>query len=148
MAETMQAGRELDARVAEKVMGWRRRFGAFEGTVWNDLAVILLPFEPGKYPKKPKYTEAPATVTSPVLPHYSTDIAAAWEVVETMSTRGFRFKLFRAPNTSGQPDRAWAVFARPEVDIVDAMYAEEFGTAAPLAICLAALKALESPHAV
>lgn len=60
----MESGRALDAEVAEKVMGWRR-----------------IEWEGGTTPMGRK----PENILSLVLdevPHYSTDIAAAWMVVE------------------------------------------------------------------
>lgn len=87
----MNPGPELDALVAEKVMGWR-----------DDVA--LLP------------------------PSYSTDIKAAWEVVEKM---GSNFII--ASEKRGE----FAVFFGPgEID--------EFckSSSSPHAICLAALKAV------
>lgn len=72
-------GRELDALIAERVMGWEyaqsspdpknffcREFGNNAGW-WHD----------------PRYTGWACAQCSPP-PQYSTDIAAAWEVVEKM----------------------------------------------------------------
>jgi hypothetical protein len=63
----MQPGRELDALVAEKVMGWAE--------LWTDSKNYMA------YPPcEQKFTIGEAE-RHPVWP-YSTDIAAAWEVVE------------------------------------------------------------------
>ena len=67
---------ELDALVAEKVMGWERRGGAWVPEKWDD---------PSSLP--------PGVITT--QPHFyfwkpSTDIAAAWMVVEKMNC-DFRF---------------------------------------------------------
>ena len=61
----MKAGRELDALVAEKVMGW-----TWDGkTAWSPTGSRLWMVR-----KDPYWW----------LPYYSTDIAAAWEVVEKL----------------------------------------------------------------
>jgi hypothetical protein len=94
----VNAGRELDALVAEKVMG-------------RDMT-------------------RPAGFKHPIgMPHYSTDIAAAWEVVERLRAAGHWFDL-RDIRGNGY----WASFGQE-------MSAE--GKTASLAICLAALKALD-----
>ena len=101
----MEAGRELDALVAEKVMGAKVVF------VEN-------------------------------VPYYSTDIAAAWEVVNHLLCHGWDEKYFFRLHYDN-------------VDLWDASFYKEsssdgggpdvWGTAdtAPLAICLAALKAVQ-----
>jgi len=64
----MNAGRELDALVAEKVMGWKRLdLGPINGIRWikgKDVIESEFPFS------------------------YSTDISAAWEVVEKLRAVG------------------------------------------------------------
>ena len=103
--DEMPAGRELDALVAEKVMGWDH------------------------YPSKHE-----------IVPAYSTDIAAAWEVVEKMRS-----------------DDWWAQIAQDNTDIWDAKLwrgepdrwfptMETYGNAptAPLAICRATLKTVNA----
>ena len=68
-----EAGRELDALVAEKVMGWYRKDGPPPdggGDRW------LFEPEPGDREFSFEHAEYGT------LPHYSTDIAAAWEVAE------------------------------------------------------------------
>ena len=104
----MNAGRELDAMIAEKVMGvevnWReiRRTEAAGGN----------------------YRELVGT------PRYSTDIAAAWEVVTRFANERY--------------------YVRLELD-ADGVWWAQIGSAEdapakspPLAICLAALKAMEA----
>ncbi len=63
----MKAGRELDALVAEKVMGWQ---------VHRDIARSNLP----RFVRKPDGFDV-------VLPAFSTDIAAAWEMVEEVRVK-------------------------------------------------------------
>jgi hypothetical protein len=110
----MNAGRELDALVAEKVMGWKVR--------------------PDRYP-------VDATGQSQFrVPEYSTDIAAAWRVVEQMRQVGW-FVQIHDHTTS------WEVaLGRPEWVTSDLYQARVMPSAssvtAPHAICLAALAAL------
>ena len=123
---TLPAGRELDALVAEKVMGWvrGRRYGNGNGEWIID----------GK-------TSVSRTWDS--TPSYSTSIAAAWEVVEKMR------------NTKEAPDETYWVLTdcagsgwRAEILQVltenDAPHQVAYGVGdtLPLAICLAALAAL------
>jgi hypothetical protein len=83
----MNAGRELDALVAEKVMGWRRH----PTNQWNDRwhdgdreldADHAIEGEGGDYYHPDKAWEP------------STDIAAAWEVVEEMRVLFSRWLRF------------------------------------------------------
>jgi len=106
----MKAGRELDALVAEKVMGW-----TLSGRVWIDERGHLQTIEPTSFGSFEP----------------SSDIAAAWEVVEKMRARGLIVDL-----TLGAGAYCRIGGFRP--------FAEERGATAPLAICLAALKAVQS----
>jgi Phage ABA sandwich domain len=100
-AEELIAGREFDALIAEKVMGW-----------------------PGDgLSASPTYREQN-------MPHFSTDIAAAWQIIE----RAREFDLWFNPD-----QRHWGCylafpsgFARVDAD----------NPSAPLAICRAALAAV------
>jgi hypothetical protein len=124
----MGPGHDLDALVAEKVMGWENNkegptfFGARADQIWADS---------GDW----KVIDCPC---------YSTDIAAAWEVIEHLQSRGYSFSLiWDAHETSkvfyisnyynGLPCRGWK--NREDFEIVE--------DSAPLAICLAALKVME-----
>ena len=123
----MVAGRELDAYVAEKVMGRLKPEG--------DIARMGLGFHPQGHEtrywsistadsKRSWYYEGP---------QYSTDIAAAWEVVEKMHSRDFSMMA-----EWDDEDRMWFVgFSNKE------SYKADEAATAPLAICLAALKAVE-----
>ena len=62
----MNPGPELDALVAEKVMGWRM----------DDNKHLNLAWDPKRSPNDGLRC----------IPDYSTDIAAAWEVVEKLDT--------------------------------------------------------------
>jgi len=103
--EEMKPGRELDALVAEKVMGWAPEYPGG----W------LHP--PRNHPNRKKYLDHDGCS---VLQPYSTDIAAAWEVVEKIE---YNLELIE--------DEEW---------IASFFGVRAFGKSAPHAICLAALK--------
>jgi hypothetical protein len=102
----MQAGREMDALVAEKVMGCNHVIRHLTGWVCAD--------------------------DHQAVPKYSVDIAAAWEVVGKLQKQGMAMSLVFGVYT-------W------ECKFGDA--SDVFGQAkhsdVPLAICRAALKAVE-----
>ena len=112
------AGRELDARVATKVMGWKEAWPkyAYDGTPSGVL------FGAGIDPHGCKIP----------LPHYSTDIAAAWEVVEK-SRHGSHVEVAHGATSNAGKYARWRCKFGMQV------FAE--ADSAPLAICLAALKA-------
>ena len=119
-----EAGRELDALVAEKVMGWTRglRYGNGNGE-W---------IEPGRENDAHKRTWD-------TTPCFSTDIAAAWQVVERMEADGWGHKhLFHSPGAE-DPGYYWT-FMKPGKGIRS--MSESHAETLPLAICLAALKAV------
>lgn len=112
----MNPGRELDALIAEKVMG---------------LEIVHLG-EPSKpFVKNFTGTSEPT--------EYSTDIAAAWEVVERLkdSEHAFGFELTQ---DQGELCEWLAYFG-------EGRFKAESETA-PHAICLAALKAVGYVHAI
>lgn len=107
----MEAGRELDALIAEKVMGWKLLAvsGSEHGFIREGVAL-----------RKP-------------IPRFSTDIAAAWQVVECMRERhdcGLIFKVFPV----GFRFDYSAVFQARD----NKQWSSNASTA-PLAICLSAL---------
>lgn len=120
---TMKAGRELDAIIAEKVMGG---IGP-KDPLWNgDVGV--------------KRTVTRVTRVDPIsgivevgesweYPEYSTDIAAAWQVVDKMRAQGIGFGI--CDSITG--------------DLWCAIFYADYGCegvagTAPHAICLAALQ--------
>jgi len=115
--EELKVGREMDALVAEKVMGWER--GDWlkkwpDGSKQEYFDVWIIP------------ELAPLHNT----PLFSTSIAAAWQVVE---------KLVRSPDTLRliiSELGVTAVFTHNKQAIGE-------GDTAPEAICLAALKAID-----
>ncbi len=115
----MKAGRELDALVAEKVMGW-----SDVGEITIGMTVYVAGHRP----------EGEQTV----VPSYSTDIAAAWTVVERMRELGWRMLLENWVSS----DDAYAAFFHPQDRY---RYGNHIGVTddtAPVAICRAALRAV------
>lgn len=103
----MKPGRELDALIAEEVMGWRIFPDGPNGEMHT---IDANQCECHEYD----------------IPHYSTDIAAAWKVVEKLSQIGSVFK---------DENPFWGC-ALASGEIIQ-------GVSAPHAICLASLKAVE-----
>lgn len=109
----MPAGRVLDAVVAERVLNWTH-------IKHNEL---LNEYSVGKDPD----------VGWRVIPNFSTDIAAAWEVVEKMP---FGYEL-RLCDYKGSIVRWQAEFHEPGAKTLMV-----WADTAPLAICRAALLAM------
>jgi len=126
MSTTTAAGRELDALVAEKVMGWTvcrdASCGGCEATVllMEDGWRVRAPLDQGGWP---------LGWWTP-----STDIAAAWEVVEKLRVLGFNVSVSCAHGMRTWDVRGW------KADNTGRFIAH--AETAPLAICLAALDAL------
>ena len=106
--------KDIDKQIAEKVMGWEKRQAHF-------------------HPSNPTYWfdgDERQMITAAWSP--STNIAHAWQVVEKMRTIHFKwFEMAHRPNGytcnfTGDPKHT------------------EFDKTAPLAICKAALKVIES----
>lgn len=112
----MKAGRELDALVAEKVMGW----------VW--IKEINSPRAPELLPPN---GHSPVMADDPI-PRFSTDIAAAWSVIEKLSGPD-EYATYQITNAGAAGD----VF-------VCVGKGEAFAETLPLAICLAAIHAVEN----
>jgi len=123
----MQAGRELDALVAEKVMGWKW----LERDEFNEYRHLT--------PNGQKIQVA--------VPRYSTDIAAAWQIVEKIKFMQPGWEIYGL-----KPDHlqkftieyngfGWRAGWAP-VKLDGNMTIEAEAEAAPHAICLAALRAV------
>ena len=72
-----------------------------------------------------------------VHPHYSTDIAAAWLVVDEMRKKGYAFYFEHQQDDSEYP-LPFAMFSDKECNVLSTCVAET----APLAICRALLMAV------
>lgn len=111
--EEMPAGRDMDVKVAEAVFGWK---------------VVVEKSHTGFFNKQGLFQ---------AVPRYSTEMAAAWEVVEHLRKQGCDFDFF-ASSTRVNPDH-WA-------DAVFLTQTTEFLTrakTAELAICRSALKTVQ-----
>lgn len=137
----MNPGRELDALVAEKVMGWKRvekphKFGT---GITIHLRAPGKPEEPNTVCEYITGDIAAPCLPSEFIPKYSTDIAAAWYVVEKIKHNGpAEAKDMDATLTIEEADGEWWVGWRWHEWTGDGASAQS----APHAICLAALKAV------
>lgn len=151
----MTAGRELDALIAEKVMGflWHKWTPEMDQDAAADLrghrflkpADTIQKFRDGGWEVGPWVL---ASIDDPIyvgcdnqeIPNYTTDIAAAWLVVGELARRGYWLSL----KSPFETDNAWSAGFTPHgmsgwngrPDFAG------FALTAPLAICLAALKAV------
>jgi hypothetical protein len=119
--DTMEAGRELDALIAEEVMGFAVSMDGCD---------------------KPRIEEIiNGRSRYDVLPPYSTSISAAWEVVEKIKSMGLAVWL-------GFEGGRWQAIFGIENKYVVLPEAggdyEALAPTAPLAICRAALRAVAS----
>lgn len=121
--DKLEAGPELDALIAEKVMGCSVTSIEFEGRVWFRCSCAGAPH--GQVDSDGEKTVA--------LQAYSTDIAAAWSVLE-------KFPWFRIDNRGDYEGNE--AFMVELTDDVKNLAGKMWGPTAPLAICRAALKAV------
>ncbi len=127
MSDELQAGREMDASVSRVVFG--REVEAHARWVY----VCNRPHH--------QETDLYFVGTLDMLPRYSTDIREAWTVFDHLVEIGLQVLLSRDP---GDPYEV-------EVCTTETLYEQGYrgcvvtDPSAPLAICRAAIKALESP---
>jgi hypothetical protein len=126
MAEALPAGRELDALVAEKVMGW---MGVSKQSIANAFGQRVME----DYVGQPNIG-----ATQPVLvPRYSTMIQEAWKVADKL--RGEVQFVAVISGTGPQGVQPWICKVNRE-----GSFLEERADTAAHAICLAALKGVAS----
>ncbi len=127
--EIMKAGRELDALVAEKVMGWEKFSIHDEGASPEWTALMRSRGYTWMWKQKEccKWDEIQS------CPPYSTDVKAAWEVVEKIN--GHRLIIIPLFSSDADEWESWRVELDRE---------ETCARTFPLAICLAALKSVGS----
>jgi Phage ABA sandwich domain len=115
--------REIDRLVAEKVMGWEYHEAVY---TWGEL------FSPAKYVKEDGREVEPFN-----LPHFSTNIADALQVVEKLRDR------YVYMNLTNNDDSYCCELMEQDLEN-SSRYFTYYADAetAPLAICLAALKAV------
>jgi ABA sandwich protein len=134
----MEAGRELDALVAEKVLGWtdvgmKKMYTIVGGDITaNELAWAEVDGEEsrGIAPGSPQYEWGRGEFP---VPRFSTDIAAAWQVVQELRKRDICVDIEVRENVS-----VWA----PPPDGPMSIDWTSVADTAPHAICLAALRAV------
>ena len=117
--DELKPGRELDALIAEKVMGIKlEKSQIFDG--------------PGYY----------CASTYIIIPTYSTDITFAWEVVEKMKKMlGCRFFIYDCHEDGTIEASFFASRVGGITEVPDGMLAT--AKSIPHAICLAALRAMD-----
>lgn len=113
--DTIPAGREIDALVAEKVFGCEV-VEEFDDVEMNKFCHI-----------EAHHHEGEGVV--PLIPYYSTDIAAAWDVLVKLYEEG------RSPILNTVHGGWFCCFGRDAYAVI-----KKDKRAAPLAICRAALK--------
>ncbi len=122
--DTMPAGRELDALIAEKVMDYNRHeWNALYGTQLTDYCLKC-----GITKGRSETIASDKDFCKHDPPHYSADIAAAWQVVEKLGLIVGR-EILSIPNSKWIVLNTWA-----DIDI------RAVAETAPLAICRAGLK--------
>jgi hypothetical protein len=119
----MEAGREMDALVAENVMGWKPH--KVISCPFNKEGCLVYHYE-GDW--RPNWKD--------IVPNYSTDIKDAWKVVEKMDAGGYSLDITRYPNEKCRVNFHIPFSSR----LKDNVTAE--GKEFPLAICRAALLAV------
>lgn len=118
----MKAGRELDERIAREVMG--HRTSRYDGPIAPRYSPL---YADGYSP----YRETLPNGEARNLARYSSDIAAAWKVVEKLKSRGDIVTLTYGLSEGARCEIGY--HNKPRV---------VYAVTAPLAICLSALKAV------
>lgn len=139
----MEAGREMDILIAVEIMKWREVFDELKNPYWETdfhynhdesqslFRVSRTPGTPGKNWETDKNDWVERW--SP-----STDISAAWEVVEKMIGDGYNFSAAQSAANGHHPH---AIFTNAK-DEEDRDNEWQFEDTFPLAICRAALLAV------
>lgn len=136
----MKPGRELDARVARAV-GWTDVSYQLGGRYLNPKDEWPVEYE-GWFGKPPRWNGS-ADDLLPEVPYYSTEIAAAWELVDELHARGMWLSINTLTNVihvNADSDRPYlrSVTSRPM-----RLVALSVGESVPHSICLAFLLAME-----
>ncbi len=124
-----KAGRELDAEIAEKVMGWtdiKTYLGNCPPSAHDGLTAMV----PNPNGGEPGWQ---------CVPHFSTTMIGAWHVVERLR----RLPWYRGIEVTDVPTQGgkWSCLIYGKVDgVIGTTYVAD---TAQLAICLSALKATE-----
>jgi hypothetical protein len=129
-SDTMPAGREMDALVAERVMGLAWDESRCRVCGWP-LATDVMQSSAGCYPGNCSLRPRPARNADEPA-HYSTDIAAAWLVVKRMCS------------FIGVDDDLWGRFVDEMNTAHDYAISDFLSHASPLIICRCALAAFRT----
>jgi hypothetical protein len=128
----MDAGRELDILVAEKVFG-------FEVKAFHQFGNMTLRYINPRDPSLGHWCE---------LPHFSTTMTAAWNIVELMTDLTLpdwcTFEMHRSMNQHDIDSWGYTVLFGEQYNPTHQYERRVWAPTAPLAICLAALKVTES----
>lgn len=135
MGETREAGRGLDALIAEKVMGyvWKRSAWTYGDPPRH--ARVLLPSRRAAAYMALQGDEGDCEAAESA-PHFSADITAALPVAETLRAKGWNLTL-----GANHEDAGWWIVATHDA-VEDAIDLSR--TTMPLAICCVALDACEA----
>ena len=121
--DKIPAGREMDELIAIEVMGWRKHF---RNTAWWVPAEL-----------ENESIQSPCQIMGMTCEEHrfapSTDILAAWEVMEKITEKHWKFKLRRLPG------KDYMAYFQNLLRFPIECESAPSGTA-PLAICRAALK--------
>lgn len=138
-ADAMPAGAELDRLVAEKVMGWR-----WYAVRWTNGPAIRYLDRPkarqNKMGKPAKMIEQEADDSLRYVPKYSAEIASAWDVVERLRALGDPSVYVLADEDAEVFDTWGCLVMNHETG--ESVGGIGYGDTAALAICRAALKAI------
>ena len=143
--DVTKPSREMDIAVALEIMNWQEiteRPEEWGGTLAT--MFTLIGGDPAIQERGPWYfppdTDPLTTIGGCTVPHYSETIAAAWLVVEEMRKRGWTIHL---SDNRNHYEAAWdcRFFRRENPGHKDR--AIHIGETPALAICVAALRALE-----
>lgn len=132
MLKKLMAGPAFDQLIAEKIMGQRV-------VEWPGIG-LLIELEP--QPEQ-DWHGIEDRIELPVLPRYSTDVAAAWQVVEHLKLAGYQ--CFIASGRAGE--QCVVGFSReygPGISSVQTCEFKAEATSLALAICQAALALSET----
>lgn len=109
--DQLQAGKELDALIAEHVMGWRKSEHPLDNDVWIE--------------DQPDYS-----IHTRSLPAFSTEMDFAWEVAEIIQSEGYALTIYAL---SPESFYSWMVSIQGE--------GREYSNNVAETICKVALKA-------
>lgn len=125
----MNAGRELDTLVAVKVMGWSKTTELWNRGLTESVLAGLHP--ESKLPEK--------------VPFYSTDISAAWRVVDFLRSKKMLLDIQEGENNDGpffQVEINQFNVSKSRGGYWDTVVDSTDGDSIPHAICLAALRSV------